>query len=254
MAIYPSDKVRPYVYMGVDLVTGKFYIGSREKNVKLNKPSHIDIFEYKTSSKKVRPIFSNFTWIIVAEFETGDAAYDFEQHLIYENWHNPLLLNGSCFYGKARFKVTSLTDRSKLKSMLGKKGPLNPNFGKSLTVAHKDNISKGSKNKKKPLGFGVGAKNSNYGKRRPGLNAGEANCMFGKTGEQHHNFGKHMTVKSRLRENEALYTQIALLLNSHMPVKEIALVTDTKESLIYRIKNKKHAIWAYMREHNANQL
>jgi len=104
MNIYPSTKVKPYVYMGIHKVTGEIYIGYRERNIILNKLSHIDLFEYKTSSKVVRPIFEQMIWTILAEFENGNDAYDFEQQLIYENWDNSLLLNRFCHYGKARFK------------------------------------------------------------------------------------------------------------------------------------------------------
>jgi len=104
MNIYPSTKVRPYVYIGIHKETGQIYVGYREKNVRLNKPSHIDLFEYRTSSAIVQPIFDQFDWLIAAEFEIGDDAYDFEQFSIYENWDNPLLLNESCFYDKKRFK------------------------------------------------------------------------------------------------------------------------------------------------------
>jgi hypothetical protein len=97
----PSTKVRPYVYNGINPITGEFYIGYREINTK---PSHIDILEYRTSSKVVEPIFDMMTWQVLAEFETGKDAYDFEQLSIYENWDNPLLLNERCYFQKERFK------------------------------------------------------------------------------------------------------------------------------------------------------
>jgi hypothetical protein len=49
MSIYSSEKSTPYVYICTHNVTGEFYIGYREAN---KKPSHIDLLEYKTSSKK----------------------------------------------------------------------------------------------------------------------------------------------------------------------------------------------------------
>lgn len=101
MNIYPSTKVRPYVYFGYNPLTGEFYIGYREANTQ---PSHIDLFEYRTSSDIVIPIFDQMIWTILAEFEIGNDAYDFEQQLIYENWNNPLLLNEVCYYNKKRFK------------------------------------------------------------------------------------------------------------------------------------------------------
>ena len=102
MNIYTSEKVVPYVYMGTHRVTGEFYIGSRaNKNQTL--PSHQDIYKYRTSSKKVKPIFDEFDWIIVAEFFDPQSAYDFEQELIYKLWNNPLIINGSCFYNQPRW-------------------------------------------------------------------------------------------------------------------------------------------------------
>jgi hypothetical protein len=47
-------KVLPYVYKVVNRTTGEFYIGYREAN---KKPASEDILMYKTSSKKVKPIF-----------------------------------------------------------------------------------------------------------------------------------------------------------------------------------------------------
>lgn len=102
---YPSSLAKPYVYQCVHKVTGEFYIGFRERNVKLNRFSHNDLPIYRTSSKYVKSSFEEFDWIILAEFAEADDAYYFEQSLIYENWKNPLLLNRNCqFNGKARIK------------------------------------------------------------------------------------------------------------------------------------------------------
>lgn len=101
MSIYPSTKVAPYVYMGSHKITKQIYIGYREANIKL---SHIDLFEYRTSSKIVNPTFDEYDWIIIAEFNTGNDAYDHEQQMIFENWDNPLLVNEYCHYHRRRFK------------------------------------------------------------------------------------------------------------------------------------------------------
>lgn len=93
----------PYVYICTHKKTNQFYIGYREAN---KIPSFLDLPEYKTSSKKVKPYFDEFDWIIVKEFQTGEEAYDFEQQLIYENWQNQLLLNETCHYGKLKFRNT----------------------------------------------------------------------------------------------------------------------------------------------------
>ena len=102
MNIYNSTQVRPYVYFCVHRITGHIYIGFREANTL---PSDQDFPLYRTSSKIVNPNFGEYDWYIVAEFTNGNDAYDFEQQLICENWSNSLLLNGVCFFGKARFKA-----------------------------------------------------------------------------------------------------------------------------------------------------
>jgi len=76
-------------------------------NVKLNRPSHLDLPEYKTSSKVVNPDWSNYTWTIVAEFFDPSHAYTFEQQLICDNWENPLLLNEQYRLGKIKQFRTS---------------------------------------------------------------------------------------------------------------------------------------------------
>ena len=64
------------------MVTGEFYIGYLSAN-KL--PAKLNLPKYKTSSKKVRPIFDQFAWQIISEFPTADEAYDLEQKLIYNS-------------------------------------------------------------------------------------------------------------------------------------------------------------------------
>ena len=112
MIIYQSNKVTPYVYLGVHKRSKKFYIGSR-LTTNRRYPSHQDIFQYKTSSKLVRPIFDEFDWTIVAEFFDPDSAFLFEQELIKEHWDDPLLLNQQYREGnKGIFHSAGLT-RSK---------------------------------------------------------------------------------------------------------------------------------------------
>lgn len=90
---YPSSKVRAYVYMGTRRVSGEYYFGYRELNLKKNRISSDDLPLYKTSSKNVKHRFDEFDWQILAEFENGDDAFIFEQLLIKEHWGDPLLLN-----------------------------------------------------------------------------------------------------------------------------------------------------------------
>lgn len=143
----PSDKVMPYVYIGVHRQTGEFYIGSRY-SVSQRLPSHLDIYQYRTSSQKVRPIFDEFDWEIVAEFFTAEDAWDHEQSLICANSNDPLILNGRYYaVGGHRFifKHHSPESRRKLSEM--KKG-------KKLSEQHRNNLKK-SKNR--------GNANSQYG-------------------------------------------------------------------------------------------
>ena len=152
MTIYSSDP-KPYVYICTHKITGEFYIGYREYNVTLNKPGYLDLPEYKTSSARVNEIFEEFNWQIISEFETGDAAYDYEQKLIYDNWDNPLLLNKNCYYGKLRFRVH---------------GPRSEDIKRKISNAHKG----------KPISTETRQKISEF---RKGRFVGELNPMYGKT-------------------------------------------------------------------------
>ena len=117
--IYTSEKALPYVYRLDNPTTGEIYIGYREAN-KL--PSHLDLPEYRTSSEYVEPRFDEFNWTIVAEFFLGNDAYDHEQFSIFEEWENPLLMNGNCFYGKKRWKTGICSEETKLKMSNTRKG------------------------------------------------------------------------------------------------------------------------------------
>lgn len=147
MNIYKSTRAMPYVYMCVHKNTGKFYIGYRSKNVKLNKTSDIDFPTYKTSSKIVRTNFDNFNWIVLAEFFTENAAYDYEQYLINEHWGDPLLINRTCHYGKKRFRVKSHSAETKQKIADAQKG----RPGRKQSEETKQKISKASKGRIRSL-------------------------------------------------------------------------------------------------------
>lgn len=125
--------IYPYVYICTHKITGEFYIGCRYAN---KVPAIEDFPNYKTSSKKVKPRFTEFDWMIVAEFFTREAAYDFEQLLIFESIHNPLVLNGNCFHEKRRWlhqKHDELTKEKIRQAHLGKPKP-------PLTDAHKEKL------------------------------------------------------------------------------------------------------------------
>lgn len=87
MSIYTSEKVLPYVYMCTHKITGKVYFGSRTSS-KQKLPSHLDFPKYKTSSHEVKANFTEYDWVILAEFFNKDSAFDFEQESIYMYWQN----------------------------------------------------------------------------------------------------------------------------------------------------------------------
>lgn len=83
--------VRPYVYKLTHLETGEYYFGYREANTV---PAILDLgHEYKSSGAITKNNFEKFHATILAEFNTGDEAYDYEQALIKLNRHDPLILN-----------------------------------------------------------------------------------------------------------------------------------------------------------------
>jgi hypothetical protein len=84
--------MKPYVYRLEHRETKQFYIGYREAN---SLPADLDLPLYQSSSSIVRNIgFEFFDWKILAEFDTGLEAWDYEQSLIHESIKDPLCLNG----------------------------------------------------------------------------------------------------------------------------------------------------------------
>jgi len=131
MSIYTSEKTLSYVYRLDNPITGEFYFGYRSAN---KKPSHQDLPKYKTSSKLVKSRFGEFDWTILAEFFIDEDAYDFEQLTIFENWNNPLILNNSCYYGKARLRNNGHSEETKAKMSAS-------HTGKAHSVEHRANLS-----------------------------------------------------------------------------------------------------------------
>lgn len=133
--------ILPYVYMLTNSETSEFYIGYRYKNVKLGLKPEEDIGKvYFTSSKYVRPCFSKFKVLILAEFFSSDDAYDFEQTLIEENIKNPLCLNRHYQHksGKRFVLKTNHSEESKLKmrkphGKINRTAPGHPPWNKGLT-------------------------------------------------------------------------------------------------------------------------
>ena len=135
----------PYVYLGINRITNEFYIGARYSHSK-NKRNSVDDLGvvYYTSSKKVKPLFAQFDWQILAVFISKEDALAYEEMLINEHWHNPLLLNknkgGKKFhrpppeeYGKKLYqpKTYSKKDRSaKIKKLWS-----DPDFKKKMVAS-----------------------------------------------------------------------------------------------------------------------
>jgi len=135
MNIY-SSKSMPYVYMCIHKETKKFYIGYRCANTNHNRPSHLDFPKYKSSCQEIKHNFEEYDWVIIAEFFDSDSAYDYEQLLISENWHDPLLMNESCFYLKKRFKSKPLTTEHKNSISIAQSKPKTDSHKKKLSKAN----------------------------------------------------------------------------------------------------------------------
>jgi len=163
--IYSSEKVMPYVYMGVHKISNEYYFGYREAN---RVPSSDDLgTKYFTSSKKIKEIgFDNFNWTILAEFFTGLDAYLFEQSLIEKHISNkPLNLNKRLWGKYVGGSNHSEETKNKMKM-------------KAIGRYH----SEETKNKTRG--------DNHYSKREDfSPQCGEKNGMFGKTGHLNPRFG-----------------------------------------------------------------
>lgn len=148
--IYTSEKVLPYVYMGVHKETGQFYFGFRGAN---KNPSTEDLgTKYFTSSKKVKELgFDNFNWTILAEFFEHEDAFAFEQQSISETFTSLDSLNKFSIILKKWSPVSSNN------GMFGSKrvGEDNPFFGKKHSDESKAKMSKQRKGRTKENHPGV---------------------------------------------------------------------------------------------------
>jgi hypothetical protein len=125
-----TTKILPYVYKLTHKTTREFYYGVRWANTY---PAELDLGpRYKSSSKVVKPKFDEYDAEIIAEFFDKEDAIDFEQKIIEENWHNPLLLNKAIQVSKV-FRCTGHTDATKLKMSAAKVGKAPNNKGKKLS-------------------------------------------------------------------------------------------------------------------------
>jgi hypothetical protein len=125
----------PYVYLCTHKETGEFYYGYREHNVSLSLTSTEDFPSYRTSSKIVNPNFDQYDWYIVAEFFDGLDAFEFEQHLISENWGNPLMLNKQYRKpnGNAAFKGFKGNNKGRKNPSLSERNRTSVPWNKGLT-------------------------------------------------------------------------------------------------------------------------
>ena len=152
MTIYTTQQPYPYVYR-IDHPTGEFYIGYRKANIV---PANDDFGHlYKTSASVLSHPFEEYTHTILAEFFTGDGAYDFEQQTIFENWNDPLIANKSCRHGGLRFVNAGHSEETRAKLSEARKGKkmseknrlalYNANKGKKRSKETREKISKANK-------------------------------------------------------------------------------------------------------------
>lgn len=142
--IYTSTRALPYVYVCTHKTTGQFYIGYRELNVSMNRPSSIDLPRYKTSSKFVKPHFDQFEWKVIAEFFEPADAFEFEQRLIFENWDNPLLINEQYRLpkGNTAFKTKKGCNKGRKNPALSLRNKTVTPWNKGLTKADNINLAR----------------------------------------------------------------------------------------------------------------
>lgn len=130
-----------YVYMGTSHTSDEWYVGYRSSPT-------VDLgVTYFTSSKIVKPRFTEFSWIILGEFENPKDAYDMEQEYIHILREEPGRLNRVCHYGKKRFSTGGkpLSDVTKKKISEANTGkiyaPKSEETRKKLSEAHKERHS-----------------------------------------------------------------------------------------------------------------
>jgi len=94
----------PYVYKVTHTTTQQFYIGMRSANTVV---AENDLgVHYFTSSKFVKSNFDCFKIKILAYFVDQEAAFEFENNLIRDNWGNSLLLNKHFQTSMSTFSMT----------------------------------------------------------------------------------------------------------------------------------------------------
>lgn len=144
----------PYLYFIYNTKTHEYYIGYRQRNVKLKLTAEQDFRTvYFTSSKKVeKRLYTNpAEWIhILYEHENAHLLYEIEQHLIYENIHDPKCLNERCringkyLYSDEAKKKISIKSKafwntptaSKLRTDANNRLWADPAYRKKQSIAH----------------------------------------------------------------------------------------------------------------------
>ena len=127
-----------------------------------------------------------------------------------------------------------------------------------LSAETKLNVSRALKGKRKPIGFGKGKKNSNFGKKWVGKFAGSNNPMFGKVGSDNPNFGSKRTQEQKYnikisKIQKMLDTCILIVnrLSAGNSVTDIKSETRVSLTLIYDIRKGSHVIHEYLERKNA---
>jgi hypothetical protein len=151
------NQVKPYVYR-IEHPSGNFYIGYRYAN---REPA-IDDFGilYKTSTNKLKYPFEEYKQIIIAEFNTGYEAYDFEQKMIYDNIGNDLMENGICHYGKTRFLFYGPHSKDAIEKISA------AHRGRKFSAEHRKRLSEAQK-KRSPITEETRSKMSISAKNKP---------------------------------------------------------------------------------------
>jgi len=181
------NNIKPYTYLIKFKPTGKYYYGSRVKNVKLKRSPEEDLMlEYTTSSKNINALIEEhgidaFEWQIRKTFDTVEKAILWEQKVLkrcrvlerQDIWLNGnvaghiLATPESCqkiseFHKgkpksaehKEKIRVSNLgkkraprSEEYKAKMSIAKSGVNNPMYGKGCTAERAKNISEAKKGK-----------------------------------------------------------------------------------------------------------
>lgn len=82
---------RPYVYRATCKITSRFYIGMRSANT-VTATEDIGVI-YFTSCSTIKADPYSYTYEVIAEFDTIEEAFTYENTVIKNEWNNDLILN-----------------------------------------------------------------------------------------------------------------------------------------------------------------